>query len=84
VAAGVSVKVGVDADEGELVQLDTGLLAYFAAAGVLYCLADFDKATRQCIAPDTRRMLAADEKHASNWIEDNAIGPARGFAVVPF
>jgi hypothetical protein len=75
---GVAVKVGVDANEVELVQLDTGLLAYFAEAGILHCLADFDKATRQRMAPDIRRMLAADEKHASNWIEDNAIGCQRG------
>ena len=53
VAAGVSVYVGVDADEGELAQLDTCLLAYFAAAGFLHCLANFDKTTRQRMAPDT-------------------------------
>ena len=42
VTAGVSVYVGVDADEGKLAQLDTCLFAYFAAAGFLHCFADFD------------------------------------------
>ena len=61
-----------------LVQLDTGLLAYFATAGILNCLADFDKTTRQRMVPDTRRMLAADEKNTPDWIKDNAIGRQRG------
>ena len=47
VAAGVVLKVGVDADKGELAHFDTGLLADFAPAGRLHSYADLDKAAGQ-------------------------------------
>jgi hypothetical protein len=47
VAAGVVLKVGVDADKGELAHFDTGLLADFAPAGRLHSFADLDKAAGQ-------------------------------------
>jgi hypothetical protein len=78
VAAGVALKVGVDADKGELAHFDTGLLAYFAPAGRLHGFADLNKAAGQRVAPGRRLMLAADDKDASDRIEDDAIRRQRG------
>ena len=62
-AAGVALKVGVDADEGELAHFDTGLLAYFAPAGSLHSLADLDKA-----AGRARRVRGRVQTRQTGWL----------------
>jgi hypothetical protein len=50
-ASRVAINIGVDADEGELGDVDSGLLSDFAMAGGHDGFADFHETTWQCMFP---------------------------------
>jgi hypothetical protein len=70
----IASRIGIDPDETKLADLDAHLLEHLAPACVLHGLADLDEPSRQCIGALEGRVAAADEKHATPSVEDDAIG----------
>jgi hypothetical protein len=63
----------VDADEGELGDVDPGLLPDFATAGGRESFADLHETAWQCMFSQAGFMPAANEQHAPQPIEDDTV-----------
>ena len=63
-ASRIAIDIGVDADEGELGQVDSGLLPDFATAGGHNSFADLHETAWQCMFPRARFMPTANEQYA--------------------
>jgi hypothetical protein len=72
-ASRVAIDIGVDANEGDLGDVNSGLLPDFATAGGHDSFADLHETAWQCMFSRARFMPAANEQHAPQWIEDYTV-----------
>jgi hypothetical protein len=69
----VAIDIGADADEVELVDVDSGFLADFATAGGQHSFADLHETAWQCVFSQAGFMPAANEQHAPQPIENDTV-----------
>jgi hypothetical protein len=69
----VAIDIGVDADEGDLGDVDSSLLPDFATAGGHDSFADLYETAWQCMFSQARFMPAANEQHAPQPVEDDTV-----------
>src|SRR6185437_13621763 len=72
-ASRVAIDIGVDANEGDLGDVNSGLLPDFATAGGHDSFADLHETAWQCKFSRARFMPAANEQYASQPIEDDTV-----------
>jgi hypothetical protein len=72
-ASRVAIDIGVDADEGELGDVDSSFLTDFATTGGHDSFADLHETAWQCVFSQAGFMPAANEQHAPQRIEDDTV-----------
>src|SRR5262252_5420050 len=74
----IAFRIGINANEAEVADLDAHLFLDFAPACCLYRLADIDKSAGERVGAFEWLVHAPDEKHPARIVEDHAIGGERG------
>jgi hypothetical protein len=77
-ASRIAIDIGVDADEGELGHVDSGLLPDFATAGRCDGFADLHEAAWQRMFPRAGFVPAANQQHAAQRIEYDTVVASAG------
>src|SRR5262245_5424538 len=78
VPARIAFRIGINANEAEVADLDAHLFLDLAPACCLYGLADIDKSAGERIGAFEWLVHAPDEKHPARIVEDHAIGGESG------